>query len=89
MDAECALLVAEVAFADVVAAADLVAWAADSVTAVEVVLAALLTALALLVVFDTAADAVLLVELVVGVLSFLAQPAKAITPRATNAARRA
>jgi hypothetical protein len=83
LDAECALLVAEVAFADVVA------WAADSVTAVELVLAALLTALALLVVLDTAADAVLLVELVVGVLSFLAQPAKAITPSAINAARRA
>ena len=76
--AEWALLVAEVAFAE---DAEAVAAAADWVTAVELVLA--------LVVLAGAAEVVLLVVLEVGALSFLAQPARAITPRASAAARRA
>lgn len=76
--AEWALLVAEVAFAE---DAEAVAAAADWVTAVEPVLA--------LVDLAGAAEVVLLVVLEVGALSFLAQPARAITPRASAAARRA
>lgn len=76
--AEWALLVAEAAFAG---DAEAVAAAADWVTAVELVLA--------LVDLAGAAEVVLLVVLEVGALSFLAQPARAITPRASAAARRA